>query len=193
MSDVCASERPGGAYYYCELAKGHAGNHAVPSMDATWPAETAAVSSMCLHEQPGGQCLCELTTGHSSDHQAGGYTFWLAEPETQKQDPNEGETEAKLDKIRMELIDLNFVADMATQLQKGIRAKRVPWGWTQYDPEEFVPLLRGSFLRHLRATETGLLAKDSDTEASHWAAIAVNAMMCWGLERIEAGIDKVRG
>ncbi len=110
-----------------------------------------------------------------------------------RQDPNEGETEAKLDKVRMELIDLNFVADMAQQLQKGIRANRVPWGWTQYDPKEFVPLLRGSILRHLRATETGLLAKDSDTGASHWAAIAVNAMMCWGLERIEAGIDKVRG
>ncbi len=162
------------------------------------------MSSLCLRESPDGRFRCDLTTGHGSDHRAGGGTRWGVNwPETkpepghfgtpETQDPNEGETEAKHEKIRMELIDLNFVADMATQLQKGIRANRVPWGWTQYDPKKFVPLLRGSILRHLRATETGLLAKDSDTEASHWAAIAVNAMMCWGLERIEAGIDKVRG
>ncbi len=165
------------------------GNYAAEKTQEKYSTERCGVTFM---EDDANIAYCCLgPAGHTGVHYNGCGVTW-AEVPSDTADPNAGEAETKHGKVRMELIDLNFVRDMAKQVQYGIRGTRVPWGWTLYDPDEWVPLLRGSILRHLTAAQEETLAKDSDTGASHWAAIAVNAMMCFGLERIKLGIDKKR-
>lgn len=85
----------------------------------------------------------------------------------------------------MELVDLDFVADMAKQLQAGLKGDRVPDGWRTLNPDKWLPSYRGAVLRHLRHAHGMRVngpALDPETKASHWAGVAVNAMICWYLE-----------
>lgn len=97
-------------------------------------------------------------------------------------DELEPDTAMKDGKLQMELVDLDFVADMALQLQAGLKGDRQPDDWKKLDPVKYLPKYRGAVLRHLRAAHTQG-AVDPDTGASHWAAVAVNAMICFWLER----------
>ena len=87
-------------------------------------------------------------------------------------------------KLMLELVDLEFVADMARQLQAGLVGDRVPDGWRKLDPATWLPKYRGALLRHLVAAQRGPGAIDEQTGATHWAGVAVNAMICGVLERI---------
>ena len=87
-------------------------------------------------------------------------------------------------KLQLELIDLEFVADMARQLQAGLVSPRVADGWRELDPEVYVRKYRGAVLRHLVAASHHFGAVDSQTGATHWAGVAVNAMICGVLEHM---------
>ncbi len=101
----------------------------------------------------------------------------------------EPDTAMKDGKLQMELVDLDFVADMSLQLMGGLKGDRQPDDWKKLDPVKYLPKYRGAVLRHLRAAHTPG-ATDPETGASHWAAVAVNAMICWGLERKVARAGK---
>jgi len=140
---------------------------------------------------------CELDDGHAQPHKhtegntvhqwaqpfephpAGVHDGWPPEPVH-----DDARAAMKSGKLMLELIDLEFVADMARQLQAGLVGERVPDGWRKLDPELWVRKYRGALLRHLVATERGPGAIDERTGATHWAGVAVNAMICGVLERI---------
>ncbi len=107
----------------------------------------------------------------------------------EKDTVGESRTAMKDGKLQMELVDLDFVADMALQLQAGLKGDRVPDGWKKLDPVKYLPKYRGAVLRHLRAAHTPG-ATDPETKASHWAAVAVNAMICFWLERSVSADDE---
>ena len=86
-------------------------------------------------------------------------------------------------KAPFELIDLPFLESMAKQLQAGLdKADRVPDGWKQLDPSAYLPKYRAALMRHWVRTDEPF-AIDHETGQTHWAAIAVNAMICAYFER----------
>lgn len=92
-------------------------------------------------------------------------------------------------KIMLELVDLDFVVDMARQFTAGLKGERVPNGWHKLDPTKWRELCAGAALRHMAEARRELGAVDPETGATHWAAVAVNAMMCWWFERSMAGAE----
>ena len=89
---------------------------------------------------------------------------------------------AKSGKTPFELVDLQFVGAMARQLGTGlVKAGRVADGWRDLDPATYLPLYRAALLRHVVGAEQSDV--DPETGESHYAGIAVNAMICAVFER----------
>ncbi len=119
---------------------------------------------------------CDLAVGHEGPHKhhdVDHIAMWSTLPDTAM----------KKDKLMMELVDLEFVADMARQLQGGLVGDRVPNGWKDLDPLEYRDRYIGAVMRHMAAAQTAPGTRDPNTGATHWAAVAVNAMILWYFER----------
>ena len=99
-------------------------------------------------------------------------------------------TRAKLEKPRMELVDLEFVADMAKQFSAGLTDGRKPNDWQKLDPAEWLDHYAGAVLRHTLAARLQRGAVDPDTGATEWAAVADNALICWWLERASVAVAR---
>lgn len=96
---------------------------------------------------------------------------------------------AKLGKARIDLVDLPFVESMARVLEAGLRkAGRVPDGWKALDPATRLHEYRAALLRHAVATDSPH-AVEPESGESHYAAVAVNAMIC---AYLEAGLRRQR-
>jgi hypothetical protein len=94
----------------------------------------------------------------------------------------------KTGKTPFELLDLPFVGAMARQLGGGLaRPGRVADGWKDLDPAEWLPKYRAAALRHLLDAER-VGARDPESGESHYAAVAVNAMICAYLEARLVGV-----
>ena len=93
---------------------------------------------------------------------------------------------AKNGKTPFELVDLQFIASMARQLGAGLdKAGRVADGWRTLDPADWLLAYRAAMLRHVVACDTPH-AVDRETGEPHYAAVAVNAMICCVFERMLA-------
>ena len=177
----CPSERPSGER--CDLDGMHDGPHKHSisrQLTVQWADGAYSIGARCTATQ--GDLRCTLpeypahVTHHAFDDPAPErctdlllYTTHLA---------------MKAGKLQLELIDLAFVADMAKQLQAGNVGDRVPNDWRELDPAVWVDKYRGALMRHLVAADAEPNAIDPKTGATHWAAVAVNAMICGVLERI---------
>ena len=73
---------------------------------------------------------------------------------------------------------------MRLQLTKGLEQPgREPNSWQKLDPDKYREACAGAALRHMTAARRGVGVLDPETGATEWAAVAVNAMMCWWFER----------
>ena len=126
---------------------------------------------------------CERDAEHDGQHESreqGCHAAWgKGYTPTPVQDER---TALKEGKLQLELVDLDFVEDMARQLHAGLVPPRVADGWRELDPREWVRKYRGAVLRHLVCASREFGAVDPDTGATHWAGVAVNAMICAVLE-----------
>jgi hypothetical protein len=106
-------------------------------------------------------------------------------------DPDIEKAAGKTDVVMLELVDLEFVTDMALQLTAGLkRPGRQPNGWQDLDPRKWRDKCAGAALRHMTAARRGFGEIDPETGATHWGAVAVNAMMCWWFERLITGAKR---
>jgi hypothetical protein len=90
---------------------------------------------------------------------------------------------AKGGKVPMQLLDLPFLEAMALQMQAGLDAnpERVPDGWKDLPPDQWLMHYRAALLRHVvRSDEFGSV---DESGQSNYAAIAVNAMICHFFEQ----------
>ncbi len=92
-------------------------------------------------------------------------------------------------KVPMELIDLDFVHDIAKQFLGGLVGGRKPDGWKELDPAVYREKCYGAALRHIRLARRGNRELDSTTKATHLAAVCANMMMVWWFEGQLAGSE----
>lgn len=92
-------------------------------------------------------------------------------------------TPSKNGKTPFQLLDLPFLGSMARVLGKGLlKAARKPDDWKLLDPIGWLQEYRGALLRHVELSDE-VNAIDPESGESHYAAIAVNAMVCAYFER----------
>lgn len=142
-------------------------------------AQTPASSSskfvlQCTVSEGGLRCL--LDEGHAAPHE---FDFVPKTAPTAEHVSNE---RTKAGKPRLELVDLDFVAEMARQFEGGLKGDRKPNDWQKLDPAEWRDQYVGAVLRHVRAARKGVAVTDPETGASEWAAVAVNALIVWWFE-----------
>jgi hypothetical protein len=98
-----------------------------------------------------------------------------AEPEV---DPA---TNLKRAKTPFDLVPLDFVGAMARVFAAGLKDGREPHDWKKLDPEKWLPEYRSALIRHLESASRHYALDDSGE--SHYAAVAVNACICWYFEK----------
>ncbi len=167
MSKVHCTYRSGLGWGICALDAGHLGEH--------------ALAKQCTSSREG--MICDLPGGHTEPHvhRVGSIAnHWSRETDAVATAVRAG---YKSGKVMMELVDLDFVMDMGLQLTEGLSGERVPNGWHDLPPAEWRDKCAGAALRHMAAARRQPGARDPQTGATHWAGVAVNAMMCWWFER----------
>ncbi len=104
------------------------------------------------------------------------------QPQTKTKTKSAESVAHKDGKVPMELIDLDFIHDVAKQFLGGLVNGRKPDGWKELDPAVYRAKCYGAALRHMRLARRGRRELDSATGATHLAAVVANMMMVWWFE-----------